>query len=178
MAIDVKTILQSYLDGPQGATGPQGNQGATGLLSSAIYEPLNLYPSGSVSGSANSIRFYESTPNGTNYVGFKGADNISGNVTWTLPSGDGIVNQVLTTNASGVLSWSHKDKGVSINSIQYSGGYVSGVYYSDASRKAMTWNASGLLTKTQHIYTSPSVTFIKDFTYSSGLLISVQESIL
>jgi hypothetical protein len=111
MAIDVKTILQSYLDGPQGATGfigatgPQGNQGATGLLSSAIYEPLNLYPSGSVSGAANSIRFYESTPNGTNYVGFRGADNISGNVTWVLPSGDGTFNQTILTNSSGVLSW-------------------------------------------------------------------------
>lgn len=70
-----------------------------------VYEPLNLYPSGSVSGAANSIRFYESTPNGTNYVGFKGADNITGNITWVLPSGDGTSNQVLTTDGAGVLSW-------------------------------------------------------------------------
>ena len=70
-----------------------------------VYEPLNLYPSGSVSGAANSIRFYESTPNGTNYVGFKGADNITGNITWVLPSGDGTSSQVLTTNGAGVLSW-------------------------------------------------------------------------
>lgn len=111
MAIDVKTILQSYLDGPQGATGftgatgPQGNQGATGLISSTIYEPLNLYPSGSVSGAANSIRFYESTPNGTNYVGFKAPESIATNIIWTLPSGDGAFNQTILTNSSGVLSW-------------------------------------------------------------------------
>jgi hypothetical protein len=76
-----------------------------------VYEPLNLYPSGSVSGAANSIRFYESTPNGTNYVGFKGADNITGNITWVLPSGDGTSNQILTTNGAGVLSWTTANSG-------------------------------------------------------------------
>jgi hypothetical protein len=41
----------------------------------------------------------------TNYVAFKAPTLISSNVTWTLPNTDGLPNQVLITNGSGVLSW-------------------------------------------------------------------------
>ena len=51
------------------------------------------------------LRFYEATANGTNYVGFQAPADISSDVLWTLPSTDGTVNQVLTTNGSGTLSW-------------------------------------------------------------------------
>lgn len=52
-----------------------------------------------------SIRLYEDTDNGTNYVALKAADSIASNVTWTLPATDGTSGQVLSTNGSGTLSW-------------------------------------------------------------------------
>ena len=57
------------------------------------------------SDSSAEVRLYEDTDNGTNYLGFKAPAAITTSVTWTLPDGDGTSGQVLTTNASGVLSW-------------------------------------------------------------------------
>ena len=66
---------------------------------------LNLTPFNTSAGNTSEIRFYELAANGTNYVGFKAGDNIASNVIWTLPTTDGTSGQVLSTNASGVLSW-------------------------------------------------------------------------
>jgi len=52
-----------------------------------------------------SVRFYEDSANGSNYIGLKAPANLSANTSFTLPTGDGTVNQVLKTNGSGVLSW-------------------------------------------------------------------------
>ena len=52
------------------------------------------------------LRFSESILNGTHYVGFKAPSSITANKIWTLPAADGASNTVLTTNGSGVLSWS------------------------------------------------------------------------
>jgi hypothetical protein len=52
------------------------------------------------------LRFQEAIANGTNYVGFKAPSSITANKMWTLPATDGSLNQMLTTNGSGVLSWS------------------------------------------------------------------------
>jgi hypothetical protein len=52
------------------------------------------------------LRFSEYILNGTNYVGFKAPSSITANKIWTLPAADGAFNTVLTTNGSGVLSWS------------------------------------------------------------------------
>ena len=54
----------------------------------------------SLDGSANELRFYESS----NYVGFE-APSLSGDQIWVLPSADGNADQVLKTNGSGTLSW-------------------------------------------------------------------------
>lgn len=51
------------------------------------------------------LRLYEDTDNGTNYVALKAADTIVSDVVWTLPSADGTNGQALTTNGSGTLSW-------------------------------------------------------------------------
>jgi hypothetical protein len=64
-----------------------------------------LGPYGTSSGNTNQLRFVELLANGTNYVGFKATDSIASNVIWTLPSTDGTAGQVLSTNASGTLSW-------------------------------------------------------------------------
>lgn len=51
----------------------------------------------------NSLRF--SPANSSNYVAFKSPATVASNVTWTLPSTDGTSGQILSTNGSGVLSW-------------------------------------------------------------------------
>jgi hypothetical protein len=50
------------------------------------------------------LTFYDA--DSSNYVAFRGATTIAANTTWILPSADGSSNQVLTTNGSGILSWS------------------------------------------------------------------------
>ncbi|MEK6554792.1 MAG: tail fiber domain-containing protein, partial [Bdellovibrionota bacterium] len=53
------------------------------------------------------IRLGPGPTTGSNYVGFKGPSaNPGASVLWQLPSADGTNGQLLTTNGSGVLSWS------------------------------------------------------------------------
>jgi hypothetical protein len=51
------------------------------------------------------LKLYEDTDNGTNFVGLKAADTIATNVTFTLPAADGTNGQALVTNGSGALSF-------------------------------------------------------------------------
>lgn len=52
-----------------------------------------------------SIKLFEDTDNGTNYVGFKSPSSLAGNAEYQLPSADGTANQVLATNGSKTLSF-------------------------------------------------------------------------
>jgi hypothetical protein len=52
------------------------------------------------------IRFREATANGTNYVSLSAPASLSADLTFTLPATDGTSGQALTTNGSGVLSFS------------------------------------------------------------------------
>ena len=52
------------------------------------------------------LRLYEDTDNGTNYTAFQ-VGTQSGDITYTLPTADGTSGYVLSTNASGVLSWAN-----------------------------------------------------------------------
>ena len=45
------------------------------------------------------------------YVGFKAPVSISSSVVWTLPDEDGSFGQILTTNGSGILSWTTSSGG-------------------------------------------------------------------
>ena len=54
-------------------------------------------------GATGALRFADS--DSSNYVAFKAPATIGSNVTWTLPNTDGLPDQVLVTNGSGVLSW-------------------------------------------------------------------------
>ncbi len=66
---------------------------------------INLAPSTSVNITAGkALQLYDGDT--TNYVGFQAASALSANKVWTLPTGDGSANQVLTTSGSGTLSWS------------------------------------------------------------------------
>ena len=42
----------------------------------------------------------------SNWVAFQAPATIASNITWTLPDADGTAGQVLSTNGSGILSWS------------------------------------------------------------------------
>jgi hypothetical protein len=60
----------------------------------------------------------------SNWVAFQSPAAVSTNVTWTLPSGDGTSNQVLTTNGTGTLSWSSKDVAIADQTISSSTHYI------------------------------------------------------
>jgi len=54
---------------------------------------------------AGVLRLGEATNNGSNYVGIQAPATLASDTTYTLPSADGTSGQVLSTNASGTLSW-------------------------------------------------------------------------
>jgi len=60
------------------------------------------------------LRFHSGTVGASNYVGFQAPGSIAANVLWTLPNIDGSSNQVLTTNGTGVLSWSTPASGATV----------------------------------------------------------------
>jgi hypothetical protein len=80
-------------------------------ISSTVFSGVISVEGTPSSGAA--IRLYEDTDNGTNYIALQAPAAIATNVTLTLPDNDGANNQVLTTNGSGVLSWT--DSGGSIS---------------------------------------------------------------
>lgn len=57
------------------------------------------------SAAGSTIRLYEDTDNGANFVQIKASDNLASNVTFTMPSVDGTNGQALVTNGSGTLSF-------------------------------------------------------------------------
>jgi hypothetical protein len=89
---------------------------------------FTLSPSGGTSGDSTPIIALQSTGTKTHelrflqlaggagaaYVGFKAPDSVTTSVTWTLPAADGTSGQVLSTNASGVLSWATVSGSVSV----------------------------------------------------------------
>ena len=83
----------------------------TGLTTTATGTVLTLSDTVSTStvnliiDNQKEIRFRETTANGTNYVALKAPASLSADLTFTLPSADGTNGQVLTTNGSGVLSF-------------------------------------------------------------------------
>ena len=54
---------------------------------------------------AGVLRLGEATNNGTNYIGIQAPTTLAANTTYTLPSADGTSGQLLSTDASGTLSW-------------------------------------------------------------------------
>lgn len=75
-----------------------------------------------MTGSSSELRFTETAAEQTQYVGFKAPSSITTNRIWTLPSADGTSGQALTTNGSGVLSWS------TITAAGSAGGDLTGTY--------------------------------------------------
>jgi hypothetical protein len=86
-----------------GTTGPGAKLDVEGDIVSG--------PKGTAAGDGGEIRFEELAANegvaGIEYVGFSAPDAIADGdeVVWQLPAADGTTGQVLSTNGSGVLSW-------------------------------------------------------------------------
>ena len=88
--------------GTIGSTTP--NTGAFTALSAS--NNFDVKPTGTSAGNTGLIRWYELAANGTDFTAFKAADAMAAPVTYTLPAADGSNGQVLSTNGSGILSWS------------------------------------------------------------------------
>jgi len=61
---------------------------------------------GNNASTGGTIKFNEGTDNGSNFVALKAPNSVASNITFTLPGLDGTSGQVLTTNGSGILSFS------------------------------------------------------------------------
>jgi mucin-19 len=70
------------------------------------------------------IRFREATANGTNYVSLSAPASLSADLTFTLPATDGTNGQVLSTNGSGVLSFTTPSAGISWQSSVKTSGFT------------------------------------------------------
>ena len=75
------------------------------------------------------VMFYEKATSGTSYVALKAPISVVANTVFTLPAGYGSNGQVLSTDASGSLSWVDKDPDVDDSTIEYAG---SGLQVKDA----------------------------------------------
>ena len=60
----------------------------------------------------------------SNYVGFKAPTTVGSNTVWTLPAADGSNGYALTTNGSGVLSWSQDASGIPASGGTFTGGII------------------------------------------------------
>ena len=60
---------------------------------------------GTATGQGGEVRFQELAAGGSNYVALRAPDALGSNITLTLPTSAGTLNQVLTTDGSGALSW-------------------------------------------------------------------------
>ena len=102
------TLLGTVQISPDNAIATAANQditlspGGTGQVISTANIQLNAQ---------TDLRFADS--DSSNWVAFQAPATIAANITWTLPATDGGNGQVLTTNASGTLSWTSKSIAVS-----------------------------------------------------------------
>ncbi len=91
--------------------------GNVGLGNEAPVEKLEVEgrvvsgPAGTGAGETGSIRFKELAAGGSNYVGLRAPDAVTSDIVWTLPAADGSSGQILSTNGSGVLSWTAAGSG-------------------------------------------------------------------
>jgi hypothetical protein len=107
------------------------NVAPTAVVTAADDQDITLSPSGTgmlmMTSNAqlqaqSDLRFADA--DSSNWVAFQAPSTVASNVTWTLPATDGTSNQVLTTNASGTLSWSTPSVSISDNTSDSGANYV------------------------------------------------------
>ena len=113
--------------GGTGATGAAGartnlvaaksgdNTDVTSLTGLDKQNALQLGPYGESAGNTGELRFLELAGTGTNYVALKAPDALAADTVYTLPAAYGSNGQILSTNASGVLSWTSASVGTVTN---------------------------------------------------------------
>ena len=93
----------------------------------------------------------------SHYVGFEAPATISSNLIWVLPATDGSNTQVLTTNGSGVLSWTDGGGGGGASTL---GGLNDVTVSSAATNDLIVYTGSGFENKAKH-EVAPTVPFTK-----------------
>jgi hypothetical protein len=79
--------------------------GAVAKAGDTMTGALIMGPIGTLSGQTGVIRLSELAANGSDTISLRAPDSLLSSVTLTLPSNAGSAGQYLTTNGSGVLSW-------------------------------------------------------------------------
>ena len=84
----------------------QDSSGAQTYDSAFTYaDATNTLAIGGTATTAGVLRLGEASNNGTNSIGIQAPATLAADTTYTLPSADGTSGQLLSTNASGALSW-------------------------------------------------------------------------
>jgi hypothetical protein len=96
-----------------GDTGGTGTGTGSSIASSDSYSSVLEMLFRASSADSGSIRLYEDTDNGTNYVAIAASAAIGSNFTLRLPDNAGSDGQVLKTDGSGNLSWIAQTSGFS-----------------------------------------------------------------
>jgi hypothetical protein len=86
-------------------------------VASLTSQGLVLLPYGVASGNTGTLALRELAANGTNQVVLRSPDILAANVNLTLPVNDGDAGQVLTTDGSGILSWSTASAGGAVTEL-------------------------------------------------------------
>ena len=110
----------------------------TGFINHTFFDSVSI--KSGISGTAlGTLRLFEASNNGTNYVALRSPTSLSSNVTFTLPSADGSANQILKTDGAGNLSFVTESAETTINN-NAANRVITG------SGSANTLNAEALLT--------------------------------
>ena len=102
------------------------NNGVAGASSNLTWDGSNLQV-----GSQGDVRFGDA--DNSNYVGLQAPSTVAANVTFTLPSADGTAGQLVTTNGSGVMSFTN-----TVTAPVISDGYTEEVYTATTSSSTLT----------------------------------------
>jgi len=84
---------------------PDASTSARGVVTTGIqtFAGAKTFTSDVTHANQTDVRFGDA--DNSNYVGFQAPNAVGSNVVWTLPNTDGSSGQVISTNGSGVLSW-------------------------------------------------------------------------
>jgi hypothetical protein len=96
-----------------GDSGASGSGNGSAVASASAYGAVAEILNQASDTAPGSIKLYEDTDNGTNYVAVAASTLIGQNYTLTLPNGTGTDGQVLKTDGSGNLDWVSQTSGFS-----------------------------------------------------------------
>ena len=89
-----------------GDTGGSGSGAGSAVASADAYSAVTQLLTAASSSAGGSVKFYEDTDNGNNYVQLSAPAAVTSDVTFVLPGEDGDNGNVLVTDGSGNLSFS------------------------------------------------------------------------